>query len=164
MSSASGVFARRLAVLCLALGAPLGVASAGEHRPFPLNPTYQEECGGCHVPYPPALLPGASWRLLMGGLDRHFGSDASLTAPVTQALTAYLVANGGRDAEAGARPPLRITETAYFKRKHRDGHDGLSAAVWRSAAVKTPANCAACHGQAAQGDYHEHGLRVPPSK
>ena len=26
------------------------------------NPTYEEECGACHFPYQPELLPSGSWK------------------------------------------------------------------------------------------------------
>ena len=40
------------------------------------NPLYQEECGSCHMAYPPGLLPGRSWEKLMTGLADHFGENA----------------------------------------------------------------------------------------
>ncbi|BCB25158.1 hypothetical protein SKTS_00440 [Sulfurimicrobium lacus] len=43
--------------------------------------------------------------------------------------------------------PLRITETPYWKGKHRP----IAASVWRSAKVGTRANCVACHQNAEQG-------------
>jgi hypothetical protein len=33
--------------------------------------------------------------------------------------------------------------------------------VWRLAAVKSPANCAACHTTAEQGDFRERNIRIP---
>jgi hypothetical protein len=120
------------------------------------NPVYREECGSCHVAYPPQLLPKASWQAIMAGLDKHFGSDASLDAGTAKAIQTYLETNASRRAGRG-RPPLRITETAWFK----DEHDDVPAATWRSAAVKRPASCGACHTKADQGDYSERTLRVP---
>jgi nitrate/TMAO reductase-like tetraheme cytochrome c subunit len=120
------------------------------------NPVYREECGSCHVPYPPQLLPKASWQAIMAGLDKHFGSDASLDAKTVKDIQVYLEFNASRRAASG-KPPLRITESAWFKREH----DEVAASVWKSAAVKSAANCAACHTQADQGDYSERTLRVP---
>ncbi len=42
---------------------------------FAENPLYSEECGACHLAYPPSLLPQASWRGIMDGLADHFGED-----------------------------------------------------------------------------------------
>ncbi|MFN3397702.1 MAG: cytochrome b/b6 domain-containing protein [Sulfurimicrobium sp.] len=43
--------------------------------------------------------------------------------------------------------PLRITETPYWKGKHRH----IAASVWRSPTVGTRANCVACHHNAERG-------------
>lgn len=157
-----------LTAVTMLLALHLGPSLAGEQKNYSLTASYKEECGSCHVPYPPQLLPADSWRSLMGGLDKHFGSNATLEASVAKEITQFLVANAGRSGQspsAGAKgPTLRITETAWFKREHRDGHDGLSASVWQSAAVKAPANCAACHREAGEGNYSERGIRIPRSK
>lgn len=153
-----------MTVLVLYLGAP----QAGEQKRYTLNGTYKEECGSCHVPYPPQLLSVDAWRSLMGGLEKHFGSNATVEALVAKEVTQFLVANAGRSGQSQAvgvkGATLRITETAWFKREHRDGHDGLSASVWQSAAVKSPANCVACHRDAGEGDYSERGIRIPRTK
>ena len=140
----------------------LGAAQAGSHQ-YVLSATYKEECGSCHVAYPPALLSAASWQKVMDGLGRHFGEDASVAPGKVQALNEWLQANAGRKDSSDARgqPLLRISETAWFRKEHRDGHDGLTAAVWKSAAVKSVANCGACHRKAEQGDYAENSLRLP---
>lgn len=122
------------------------------------NPVYQTECGSCHVAYPPALLPADSWRAVLNGLDRHFGTDASVDATTLSALQAFLASNAGRDRQPNAGTPgLRITESDWFRREHRK----VPAAAWKGAAVKSAANCAACHTGAERGDYGERGIRVP---
>lgn len=157
-----------LPAVMTALVLPLGVTQADEQKRYSLNALYKEECGSCHVPYPPQLLPAVSWRQLMGELEKHFGSNATLEAPAAMEITRFLVSNAGRAGQSqsgsasGAR--LRITETPWFKREHRDGHDGLSASVWQSAEVKTPANCVACHREANEGNYSERGIRIPRSR
>lgn len=160
-------FARHLSVL-LALGALGAAARADDNNFYPLSASYREECGSCHVAYPPALLSAASWRAVMNGLERHFGSDASLEAAKAREIGQFLEANSARRAkydstDAYGRPLLRITEGAWFLRKHRDGHDGITAAVWRLPSVKSRANCSACHLQAEQGDYSEGDIRIPRS-
>lgn len=127
------------------------------------NAAWQEECSGCHLAFPPSLLPAASWSAMMTGLDQHFGSDASLDAPKQQEIAQFLAANAGRREATGTdgRPLLRLTQTAWFRREHRDGHDGITAGIWTTAAVKSPANCGACHRLAAQGDYSERNLHLP---
>lgn len=125
------------------------------------NPVYTQECGACHLPYPPALLPAASWPRLMAKLNRHYGTDASLDPAAEKALTAWLQANAGtyKKVRRDPTPPPdeRITRSAWFQREHRE----ISPAVWQRPAVKSAANCAACHTQAEQGDFSERQIRIP---
>lgn len=141
-----------LAALAVASAAP---GKADDRRPAPVNDTWKTECGACHVPYPPRLLPARSWRVVMGGLDRHFGTDASLDPQTAAEVAAFLDRHAGRDR--GDPATMRVTETAWFRRKHRE----IPAAAWGRPAVKGPANCAACHPAAARGDYDEDAVRVP---
>jgi len=137
-----------------------GALQAGEHglRAVPLLPSYQDECGTCHAPYPPGLLPAPSWQRVMGNLSRHYGTDASLDPATAKQLSSWLAANAGAARRAREAPPEdRITRSAWFGREH----DEVAAATWRSAAVKSPANCGACHTQANQGDFDEHRIRIP---
>ena len=136
-----------------------GVAHAGEYAPrAPLLPTYLQECGACHVAFPPGMLPAASWRRLMGQLDRHFGTDASLDPAMTAALAAWIDASAGGYKRARDEPPQdRVSRSAWFEREHRE----VGAATWKLPAVKSAANCAACHTQATQGDFSEHRIRIP---
>lgn len=120
------------------------------------NPLYREECGSCHVAYPPGLLPKASWQAIMTGLDKHFGTDAAVDAKAAKEIQAYLEANTSGQRARG-KPPLRITETPWF----REEHDEVGVSTWKSPAVKSAANCGACHTQADNGDYSEGTLRVP---
>lgn len=155
----------RAAILVLAL-ATLGFglpARADEHaseRIAPL-PKYVQECAACHIAYPPGLLPAASWQSLMGKLQSHFGSDASLDPSTTKELTAWLKLHAGtsKRVRRDPTPPPedRITRAAWFKREH----DEVSSATWRLASVKSASNCGACHIQAAQGDFNEHRIRIP---
>jgi Dihaem cytochrome c len=150
------------ALLC-AMMLPFGALAAGDDdenerspRRAPMPAVYVEECGGCHVPYPASGLPAASWDALMGGLDRHFGIDASLAPQDAGTIRGWLRTNAGRGA-VNHTEPLRITRTAWFLREH----DEIPVATWRSSAVKSAANCAACHRGAERGDFSEHDVRIP---
>lgn len=150
----------RRTVVC-ALGcsvfAPLAWAD-GNGRMVPLLPQYQQECGSCHTAYPPTLMPAASWKRIMGRLDQHFGTDASLDATTVQTLSTWINTNAGTYKRVREEPPQdRITRTAWFIRKH----DEVSPATWKLSAVKSPANCSACHTTADQGDFNEHKVRIP---
>lgn len=135
-------------LLCL-----LALPVLADPRPAPTHPGWKRECGACHLAYPPSLLPAASWRALMAGLERHFGSDASLDASEVREIGDFLQAHAGR----GRGAPLRITETAWFRHEH----DEVAAAVWKRKAVGSRANCQACHRDAEQGRFAERHVRMP---
>ena len=123
-------------------------------------PKYQQECADCHVAYPPGLLPGASWQRVMGGLAKHYGTDASLDEATRREISAWLVANAGTYKRVSEEPPQdRITRSAWFLRKHREGE--VPANVWKRASVGSPSNCAACHAGAAKGNFNEDDVRIP---
>jgi len=142
----------------LALVQALAHADEGRTVPAPLLPAYQQECAACHIAYPPRMLPAESWQRLLGDLPRHFGTDASLDAQSVRQLSAWLSANAGLGRRTGEAPPEdRITRSAWFLREH----DEVPASAWKLPAVKSPANCAACHPQADQGDFNEHRVHIP---
>lgn len=126
----------------------------------PLLPKYQQECGACHVAYPPGLLPAASWPRIMNHLQRHYGTDASVDPATLKALSVWLNANAGTYKRVREDPPEdRITRSAWFVRKHNERE--VAPATWKLAAVKTAANCAACHTQAEKGSFSEREIRIP---
>lgn len=146
--------------LLLATGAS-AYADGGEGgaRVTPL-PKYQQECAACHIAYPPGMLPAASWQRLMGNLGQHFGTDASLDPASVKELSGWLGANAGTYKRVSEQPPQdRITQSAWFLRKHRDGE--VPANVWKRASVGSASNCAACHTNAAKGNFNEHEVRIP---
>jgi hypothetical protein len=156
----------RLTVLALSalftaqLAAP-ALAERNEHdfaaRVTPL-PAYSQECASCHLAYPPALLPAATWQRLMQNLPRHFGTDASLDAPRTQQISAWLQSHAGSGRRAQEAPPEdRVTRAAWFVRKHRE----VAAEVWKRPAVRSASQCGACHPAAAEGRFSEHDIRIP---
>jgi hypothetical protein len=150
----------RLALLCTAaLAWPARADAPDPALPAPVP--VQQECAACHVVFPPGLLPEASWRRLMGSLGTHFGTDASLDAPTRRAVERWLVDNAGtsRRVQRDPTPPPqdRITLSAWFQRKHHE----VAAATWTHPAVRSAANCAACHPQAERGDFDEHAVRIP---
>lgn len=167
--------AKHLVTLIAAAGVSgwLFASDDGERHglPVPANPAWRAECGSCHIPYPPALLPERSWRTLMGGLDRHFGENAALDEAARRQITEFLVANAAdrvdarraRKAAAAIAPaatPLRISETPWFERKH----DELRADVWARKEVGSRANCAACHRGAENGRFDEDEVAVPRAR
>jgi cytochrome c553 len=119
---------------------------------------WANECGGCHVAYPAKFLPAASWSKIMSGLDKHFGSDASLDAATGKAIGGYLAANAGSGKHGESPASLRISDTRWFQREHSEEMD---PSIFKSPLVKSVANCGACHTAAAKGDYSERNIRIP---
>ncbi len=153
-------FTRNVAV-ALAMSATLSVAQADDHdgqKRTADNARWKSECSACHVAYPPGMLPAESWRAIMSGLDKHFGSDASLDAASASEITAFLEKNASaKKYNASGKPLLRITETRSFKSEHSE----VSTSVWKNPKVKSPANCGACHTKAESGDFNEDDVKIP---
>lgn len=133
----------------------------------PEYPVYAEECGSCHLAYPPGLLPARSWRTLMGGLADHFGDSAELDATTGQQISDWLTANA---AETGSHrksakilrsvrgsTPLRPSQTPYILGKH----DEVAPSVFRRKKITSRANCAACHGGAERWDFDDDDVKIP---
>jgi hypothetical protein len=104
------------------------------------------------------MLPATSWQQIMNNLPHHYGTDASLDPATSRELGNWLAANAGTHKRATDVPPEnRITRSAWFVREHAE----VSAAAWKSPAVKSASNCIACHTHADQGDFNEHNVRIP---
>ncbi len=132
------------------------------------DPRYLEECGSCHMAYPPGMLPAKSWQRIMSGLEDHFGENAELDTETTRQITEYLTANAADKTRIGRAPnvarsigidpPLRFTETRYFMNKHLEIPERL---VTNNPDVGSFSRCEACHRGAEQGNYDEHQVRIP---
>ena len=139
-----------------ALGVPAG----------PLDPTYVEECGSCHMAYPPSLAPSPRWIAIMDGLPDHFGEDASLEPGLVSRIRAYLTMNAAEkwDTRAahelqGLNPqdPLRLTATPFWIRMHR----GIPESVFKSRAVGAKGACEKCHSDASTGRFDPQDINIP---
>jgi len=158
-------------------GASAGpVAGHPTHRPqvkfvgpqLPDNKTWRDECGSCHAVFYPALLPARSWQKMMAEQAQHFGTDLGLDGATTQAVLTFLLDNAAEhhQTEAGFKIdqsvakdalPQRITDTAYWIRKHR----GIAAADWANPMVKSKNNCVACHSDADAGTFEDGAMQIP---
>ena len=117
-------------------------------------------CGSCHMAFQPSMLPAASWRLIMNGLDDHFDEKIVLKPDLIKSISQYHVKNAGDTDAAGKagqiglagldpnKYPLRITDTPYFKEEHGFLENRILE-EW----VGSPANCPVCHVGAWVGDY-----------
>jgi cytochrome c551/c552 len=134
--------------IIVGLGLPTGQAVAQDQAAA----TTLKECGACHMAFPPQLLPARSWKKIMSNLSDHFGENADLGDAARAEITGYLVAHAA-DAPGtansrllmhGVAPsavPLRITQMPFWKAAHSE----VPASEFRSAQVKSAANCLACH-------------------
>ena len=118
---------------------------------------YAEECGACHTAYPARLLPPADWAAVLATLDRHFGVDASLDAKTRAAVASQLGVGTSVASTSTTKTVPRITQQGWF----REEHDEISAQLFRSPAVRSGANCGACHAGADRGQFDEHSVRIP---
>jgi mono/diheme cytochrome c family protein len=152
--------------------APMRVSSS-QKSGAAMDPTYQQECGSCHTAFPPSFLPTRSWNAIMDGLTKHFGDNAELAADQAAAIRTYLqgaAADGPNRAGRGDRvmagikagdTPLRVTETSYFQRLHREVPKDIFT---RAPQIKSFANCQGCHPRADKGIFDEDEVRIPGAK
>lgn len=124
---------------------------------------YQEECGSCHIAYPPGLLPAQSWTVIMSNLDNHFEENAELPENTRLKILNYL---GQHAAQAGDRvlrgtkdeAQTRITTLPYFVHKHDEIPEQQ---VKNNPGVRSFSNCDSCHQNASQGDFDEDRITIP---
>ena len=94
----------------------------------------------------------------MSSLSKHFGTDASVDAKTQAEITNWLIKNAAtRQKYSETAPENRITKTSWFIRKH----DEVRPDVWKRAGIKSPANCGACHIDAAKGVFSENNIKIP---
>ncbi len=155
---------RHLFFCCgIALAGCMGLASVGAQAQSSVGikgapAAFNTECTSCHIGYAPGLAGEANWRGIMGGLDKHFGVDASIDEKSRQTISAWLLSHAAKGSRyASASPEFRISTSRWFVRQH----DEVSSKVWRRASVKSPSNCGACHGGADKGDFDEDRVRIP---
>ncbi|MFA6740288.1 MAG: diheme cytochrome c [Arcobacteraceae bacterium] len=133
------------------------------------NQLYIKECGSCHFPYQPGLLPANAWNKMMTNLENHFNSDASLNEADLQTLTKYLNDNSAEknmqykrsnrivSSLAKNQIPDSISTTPYMIKKHEDIRKNLIT----QNEVKGLFNCMACHKTADKGIYGERDINIP---
>ena len=137
-------------------------------KALPDNAQWRDECGSCHGVFYPALLPARSWQKMMAEQSQHFGSDLGLDDATVKAVLAFMVDNAAdkHNTEAAYKidrslaktaTPLRITETPYWVKKHRE----VAASDWANPLVKSKSNCAACHVDADAGPYEDAAMHIP---
>jgi len=135
-------------------------ANAGSKNLMSNNvpPIFKQECGSCHMAYPPALLPKESWFEIMNGLNKHYGTDASLDQQELKQISSWLSSNAGTYKRVREAPPdNRVTKSNWFQKKHRE----INSKDFQKILVKSSANCIACHRNADQGNFDDDEVRIP---
>jgi hypothetical protein len=144
--------------------------SSGKTDVAPVNnQLYIKECGSCHFPYQPGLLPSNSWNKIMANLDKHFGVDASLASEDFVTLSKYLNDNSAEKNMQYKRSNRivssllpgqvanSISTTPYIIEKHKRIRKDLIS----QKDVKGLFNCMACHTTADKGIYSERAIKIP---
>ncbi|WP_250655889.1 diheme cytochrome c [Alkalimarinus coralli] len=133
------------------------------------NASYKDECGSCHMAYPPGLLPQDSWKKVMRNLENHFGDNAELETSTHQELLSYLTDNAADHSEYRRSQKImrslnsnetvdRITKTPYFIRKHDEIPKRL---VVDNPKVGSFSQCNLCHLNAQKGSFSEDEVSIP---
>jgi cytochrome b len=137
--------------------------------PLASNEAWLIACKDCHLDYHPSLLPARSWQRLFKEQAEHFGDDLALDEDTVKELltfsdryaaetrvtkTAWEMSRTIPINEA----PLRITETKYWKKRHRE----ISEVIWQQTNISSRANCPACHLDAKQGTFRAGAMHIPP--
>ncbi len=133
-----------------------------------INPRWRDECSSCHLSFHPSLLPRRSWQALIGQQADHFGADLGLDAATSASLLSYVAENAAEkhateaafkiDASIAADvTPLRITQTPYWIKKHRE----ITTVDWDLPWIKSKAHCEACHHDAQAANFEDAAMEIP---
>ena len=128
-----------------------------------MDAQWQHECGSCHLAFHPSLLPVRSWQAMLAQQD-HFGEDLALDPAIVAALSSYAGEHSAEHAEtptawkiASRTPadstPLRITDIAYWKRRHAD----VTEADWQRV---NKVDCGGCHLDADLGTFEPGAIHI----
>ena len=134
------------------------------------DPTYVKECGSCHFPYSPGLLPVRSWELHLSRLDKHFGETLSLQPATMSTIRKYLLDNAADkspyEGSIAFMEKTKETSTPYRLldlRTMREMHRIILEVIDRRAKIKvrTLTNCQGCHTYADEGSFGYNELLIP---
>lgn len=133
-----------------------------------LHEDFYNECGSCHITYPPYLLPKKSWALMMDDLENHFGDDASIDKMTNISIRSFLEKNSSENSTHEAafkilktlkenHSTIAITKTPYWEKRHKD----IDEKIFLSKEVKSKANCSACHQDIEYGLLENNLIKLP---
>ncbi|MBV9782412.1 MAG: cytochrome b/b6 domain-containing protein [Acidisphaera sp.] len=137
--------------------------------PAALDPVFAEQCGSCHLAFPPSLAPASTWNAILADLQHHFTTQAPLSDEQVAHLRAWLDANSAEHWDTlpshilrrpAADGSLRITDTPGWRRRHAR----IPAAVFAAKPVYRRSACEACHADAASGRFAPQAIAIPPAQ
>ena len=105
---------------------------------------YLENCSGCHIPIPPAVLPSETWEKILENPDNHYGVKVEGLIRLTQVLIWEYVSRYSRPLSKNEGRPNYISQSRYFKALHP------------KVALPDPTthrSCVECHPNAIKFDY-----------
>lgn len=104
---------------------------------------YLDSCATCHVALPPAVLPVATWQVLITD-TAHYGLVLPDPLPFNQQLMLSYLQTYSRQHQGRGPLPYRLKDSAYFQALHPN------VAFSQPVGVNS---CTSCHSGAAQQDY-----------
>jgi hypothetical protein len=134
------------------------------------DPVYVKECGSCHFPYSPGLLPARSWERHMERMGKHFGENIQLASATRDTIRRYLVENAAdvspyegsktfMERIEPAMTPYRFQDVLLFRTMHRIVREVIE--VKPKIKVRNLTNCNACHQRAEDGSFGLPELVIP---
>ena len=136
--------------------------------PARLDAEFAEQCGSCHLAFPPSLAPAATWDRIMADPAHHFGTDMGLPADMVAHLRAFLDANSAEHWDTlpahllrtpAADGSRRISDAPGWRRAHRR----IPASVFAAKPIYRRSSCEACHADAATGGFAPQDIAIPKS-
>jgi mono/diheme cytochrome c family protein len=146
-----------LLIWSLSIGWALSQAAQGQTPTIPhtgtVDPTppryqlgeklYVENCGTCHIPIPPAVLPSSTWGDILVDEEHYSTQIEVLPSPQIQIAWNYLQ-TFSRPTVAGEETPYRVESSRYFHALHPN------VELERPVTIQ---GCATCHVNAQQFDF-----------
>jgi len=78
---------------------------------------YLENCSGCHLAIPPAVLPTQTWKNLLQD-QQHYGATLKLLVDPPRILVWRYLSTFSRLHKEEERTPYRINKSRFFKALH----------------------------------------------
>ena len=138
------------------------LAQAQVSVPMPTFTPYTQQCTVCHIAYPPGMLSDQAWQKLMADMPAHFGGSVMVNVDTQLEISDWLQKNAGTYAPAHTQDPPqhRITQSDWWQNIHRRSKK-IPASFWKPPVRFSASHCAACHSQAASGEFSSKTAKLP---